>query len=53
MPLTVDFIETKSENWIFDAEVIKRKVNVIANFVESPYFFLLSVLRGLQQGRDF
>ena len=50
MPLTVDFIETKSENWIFDA--IKRKVNVIANFVESPYF-LLSVLRGLQQGRDF
>ena len=52
MPLTVDFIETKSENLIFDAEVIKCKVNVIANFVESPYF-LLSVSRGLQHGRDF
>ena len=52
MPLTVDFIETKSENLIFDAEVIKCKVNVIASFVESAYF-LLSVLRGLQHGRDF
>ena len=40
MPLTVDFIETKSENLIFDAEVIKCKVNVRISL-----FFIVSLKR--------